>query len=246
MTDLVEEFKNLQGSSKTNLTQKAYQQIKEAILFAKFKPGEFLSTNSLATILDMSRTPIREALKELAKEGLVEMQPGKEAVVKDISEKDLIEIYELRELLECKAVETAVKYITLDEINNYKKTWVHLYQKIESQEGKPNWEELAKKDNELHYFIISKSENNRLKEFMKNLSQHHLRYQLLAAKSIGNPKETVEQHVKIIEAFENVIKENPGLTEKDYYADRQARIEGLKELMGSHILAAREAAQRIL
>jgi DNA-binding GntR family transcriptional regulator len=71
------------------LSDRAYDAIKQAILSLELQPGEFMSIGSLASQLDVSRTPVREALLLLEKEGLVSLVPHKGAYVSELSVRDV-------------------------------------------------------------------------------------------------------------------------------------------------------------
>jgi DNA-binding GntR family transcriptional regulator len=96
------------------LTDWAYEQIKEAILKIQFAPGTQLQIETLVAELGTSRTPIREALLRLEKDGLVRVVPRVGFFVKEFTYRDLEELYEVRELLESRAVKNAVSNL-LDE-----------------------------------------------------------------------------------------------------------------------------------
>ncbi len=197
MASLSSRMEELRSKGKSNLARTAYLQLKEDIVFAKFKPGEYISENMLATVLEMSRTPVREALKELAFENLVELMPGRGAVVKDISLKDLKEIFELRRVLECFAAETAVDNLTDAEIGELEQTWLHFQDQVR-QEREIEWETVSRYDNALHELLIDRCNNSHLKNFMSVLSQQILRYQLMTAMALGDVKDTIRQHLEII------------------------------------------------
>ncbi len=198
MSNLVSRLEGLRLKSKHNLARAAYEQIKEAIIYAKFKPGDSLSENMLARVLGMSRTPVREALKELAREDLVEILPGRGVFVKDISLKELKDIYEMRAVLECLAVKTAIANISDDEIAGMKKSWVSILER----QGKVAWEQISNLDNMFHRMIIDKSDNVSLREIMGLVNQKILRYQFLSAQARGAVEDTVRQHLDIIELIE--------------------------------------------
>jgi DNA-binding GntR family transcriptional regulator len=212
-------------SKKHNLAKSAYRQIKEAIIYARFRPRDALSENMLAGALGMSRTPVREALKELANEGLVEILPGRGAFVRPISLKDLCEIYELRQILESEAIKTAVHNISDAEILKQEKVWLSHLNGIKRGE-EISWESISLHDNQLHNLIIHNCDNNRLKAVMEVLNDHNLRYQLVAAKALGFPEETIRQHLEII----NLIKNR--------------EIKKLPDVLQSHIELAKEIIMR--
>ena len=75
--------------------------IKAQILDSHYSPGSLLSEGQLAADLDISRTPIREALRQLATNGLVEILPKRGVLVTRLTLQDVVEVYQLREQLEC-------------------------------------------------------------------------------------------------------------------------------------------------
>ena len=96
--------------------QKAYERIHGRILSGDLKPGALLSEATLAKDLGVSRTPVGEALRELASVGLVTQLPRFGTIVRRIGRGEIIELYELREALEPYAVALAVRRITPDDI----------------------------------------------------------------------------------------------------------------------------------
>lgn len=207
MTELSNRVKMLRREKKElSLSEVAYEQIKEAIVLAKFKPGEFISENMMATALEMSRTPVREALRELTYENLVEIIPGRGAVVKDISLKELKEIFALRQVLESFAVEDAVDRITGDEIAELEEIWQGFYEQVQ-QRKKIEPEIISECDHQLHNMIIRKCDNTYLHSFMDILSQQIRRYQLLVTIAHGDMADTIRQHLEIIDLLKARDKE---------------------------------------
>ena len=106
------------------LPQKIATILRDAIIQGKFKPGERLIQDELATLLGVSRMPIREAFKQLQAEGYVTLEPHKGAVVKSYSVQELDEIYLLRSKLEPLAVRVSLKSIdqqTIEQLEAYQK-----------------------------------------------------------------------------------------------------------------------------
>lgn len=90
----------------SNLTSLAYGSIKQYILEGKLDEGARLTEEFLATTLGISKSPIREALNRLETEGLIRIEPRRGAYLKDISTKDVNDLYGLREALETYVVRT--------------------------------------------------------------------------------------------------------------------------------------------
>src|SRR5689334_9971359 len=95
---------------KRSLADDVVDRLRDAILHGSFKPGEPLREEQLAAMLDVSRGPVREALVQLEREGLVLMRRHRGATVARLSRGDLEEVYSLRLALERLATQRAVQY----------------------------------------------------------------------------------------------------------------------------------------
>jgi len=93
-----------------------YEVLREAILSGAFPPGERLRQEALATAIGVSRVPVREALLKLDAEGLVDFSTHKGAVVQTLSHAEIVEIYELRDLLETHALRKSMERMTPERI----------------------------------------------------------------------------------------------------------------------------------
>src|SRR4030043_728654 len=98
-----------------------YENLKKRIINHSLKSGEPLNESVLTKELGISKTPIREALQQLEKEGFVENIPGKGSFVSRISVQDIREIFEIREILECEAIKRAALKSDPDKIESIKK-----------------------------------------------------------------------------------------------------------------------------
>ncbi|QVL36064.1 GntR family transcriptional regulator [Aminirod propionatiphilus] len=184
------------------LSVKAYEWIKEAILKNRFHEGEPLSENRLAQELDISRTPVREVLRQLEREGFVRLVPGKGAFVAEISLEDVKEIYEIRVHLEPLAARSAVHRITEGEIDELQTGWKALLEKIEAGETAP-WGELNDLDGRFHSLIVARTANGRLRQILETFFSQIQRFQLLSACSLADARNSVGQHLEILEALRN-------------------------------------------
>jgi DNA-binding GntR family transcriptional regulator len=96
--------------------QTAYEQIRRAIVEGRYRPGQRLIEQRIAEEFALSRTPVREALRWLEAEGLVRSEPNRGAVVREITFRDITDMYGLRARLEAYAAELACTRITPTEI----------------------------------------------------------------------------------------------------------------------------------
>ena len=114
---------NINTTEYLPLRDVVFNTLRDAILTGKLVPGERLMENQLAEKLGVSRTPVREALRMLELENLVELVPRKGAQVLDMTEKDIVNILEIRSALEGLATSLACKKMTkecLQQLKNMK------------------------------------------------------------------------------------------------------------------------------
>ena len=95
-----------------DLSSKAYEILQEKILRREFRGGDKLSVHRLAEMLDVSRTPVKDALNRLANEQFVKIFPRRGTYVVPITEQTIKEVFEIREILEVWAARTGVGRIT--------------------------------------------------------------------------------------------------------------------------------------
>lgn len=183
----------VKGNRKPNLSERAYEQIKDALCKGKIAAGDILSESQLAEELDMSRTPVREALRILASEGWVEIRRGIGAYVKAPSSKDMEDLYEVRCLLETLAIKTSVFNISNQEINSLETRF-----RACLNSSPPDPRQFSDLDWELHELIVERCQNNYLKTILRNNYSSMKQYQLLSFEALNDIKESTLQHLNIL------------------------------------------------
>lgn len=138
--------------------QLAYDRIKEMILAGELKTGEPIVERKLCEALGVSRTPIRAAFTDLAKEGLVDVVEGRGVFVSRIRFEDMIEVYDIREALECMSIKLLTERITKEEL-------AHLEEIVERMKSLSGSEFMAL-DMELHTTMALYSKNKRLAQYV--------------------------------------------------------------------------------
>ena len=94
------------------LREIVYEELKREILVGEIAPGTRMMEIELADEMGVSRTPVREAIRKLEKEGLVTIEPRKGAYASDVSIKDMVDVLEVREDLEAMAAALAAQTVT--------------------------------------------------------------------------------------------------------------------------------------
>ena len=190
------------GSQMSSLAHKAYCSLKESIMTNEFKPGDCLSENALAKALGMSRTPIREAIKVLSSEGLIEIHNGVGAFIKHITVKEIHDIFEVRSALECIAVDSALDRISQEELEEIEKDWLKLY--ADAVAGKQiGYGILSGHDSKLHELIVVKCDNDFLINIIAGIKMKIARFQKISATALGNELNTISQHLELIKIMKS-------------------------------------------
>lgn len=197
---------------KKNLSQIAYLELKKDIYKNKIKPGDCLSENLIAEELNMSRTPVREALRILESEDLIEIKDGIGIYVKTISFKDIKDIFEVRRALETLALKTSINRVTDEEIINLEKKFTNLL--IQYENGiDVVMDRFVAIDWELDELIVKKSNNDYIISIMGDIKAKIIRYQYMSYEALNDVQESTAQHLKILSLMkeknlEELIKVN--------------------------------------
>lgn len=149
---------------------RVYQQLREGILEGRYVGGVRLGEIDLAESLGVSRTPVREALRRLGSEGLVEITPHRGARVVQWTAQDLIEIYQLRALLEGFGAATAAERMDSDDIDRLEKLCEDM-EEVTRPGLRGDLERLTVLNSEFHSTILRSSGSNRLAILVQSLVQ---------------------------------------------------------------------------
>lgn len=187
-----------------------FNTIREAIIIGELKPGERLMEVQLAEKMGVSRTPVREAIRKLELEGLVEMIPRKGAHVAEVSVKDIMDVLEVRASLDGLATALAATRITADEVKDLK----HVYSQFVNYVEKENVNGSIKKDVEFHDIIYKASRNEKLISISSNLREQVQRFRVIYLKGFGNPGDIIREHDQIIQS---IVAKNPELAQNVAY-----------------------------
>ena len=178
-----------------------FNTLRQAILVGELKPGERLMEIHLADRLGVSRTPIREAIHKLEREGLVTIIPRRGAEVSQITEKSMNDVLEVRRALDALCVELACDRITEDGLKNLKAACDNFEQCVRTGDSK----KIAQADVALHDIIVQATGNQRLIQLVNNLSEQMYRYRFEYIKDSSQHKTLVEEH-RII--YQSIVRKD--------------------------------------
>ncbi len=190
---------NINSNEYLPLRDVVFNTLRDAILTGKLEPGERLMENQLAEKLGVSRTPIREALRMLELENLVELTPRKGAQVLDMSEKDVVNVLEIREVLEGLATQLACKKMTNELLQELKQAEQEMEQSVQQE----NIEKMVNADERFHDVIFLSTENEKLIQIFNNLKTQLYRYRMAHVKLDSGMENIIMQHKALLTAIEN-------------------------------------------
>jgi DNA-binding GntR family transcriptional regulator len=216
-------MKKMKNSSKSKKTI-VYEQLKRRIITHTLKPGDPLNESALSKELKTSKTPIREAMQQLEKEGFIDNVPGKGSFASRISFQDIRELFEIRELLECEVIKRATLKNAPDKVEGIKKKF-----ETESNEDK-NARDHFKAGDRIHTFIFESFGNKRLLEYYKRLQEHIIRMRLNFFSELHQERseQSYREHLEIMDAL---IAQDPQRAEKAMRDHLRNSVEYLKKVI---------------
>lgn len=173
----------------------AYHAVMEAIRRGDYVPGARLREEEVGARLDLSRTPVREALRRLEAEGIVEHRPRAGAVVRQLSHAELVELYEMRVVLERTAAELAARHGTAAEFD----TLAALNRQIAEERSNPA--QAAAINQAFHRGLYLASRNRFLLDAARGLNNALLLLGPTTFTDVARVDTVVAQHAAILEAL---------------------------------------------
>lgn len=179
-------------------TDSAYDYIKEKIINGEYPPMSDLSEDKLQKDLNISRTPVREAILRLEKEDFVYVYPRKGTIVTDLTQ-DLIEdIYEVRLLIEPKMVSSTMHLVDKSWLTDIRRRFTEPDPELKGEHLRRYYIEL---DTELHSRIMAGCPNRYMRRLMKNIYDQNQRLRIACSRADAEDDRTTEEHVAIVDAL---------------------------------------------
>lgn len=190
--------KNEKKSGGQTYKEQAYQQIKDAILFNRFRIGAIYSQESICKELGISKTPLREALLELQTDGYVTFCRGRGVLIQPVSYEKARDILESRILMEPLCAQLAAQRATEEDLAAMKQLLTSLQEGLPSEDG----QRLYRIDHGFHRAVIRTAHNEMLYRFLDVVLDHYLRFEV---KSVYNnsidAQKVYREHQKVYEAI---------------------------------------------
>lgn len=199
MTGLSGQEEMMEGYQENSLRGNVFRSIRDGILNGKYKEHEELREVALGKELGVSRTPVREALRQLELEGLVTIIPNKGAYVTGITEKDIDDIYEMRFMLEGLCARWATKHITEEQLDELDE--IIFLSEFHARRENSSAEQIAELDGRFHKVLYEASQSRMLSHV---LTDFH-RYSRMSGKSSRaadeRARKSIREHKLILRAI---------------------------------------------
>ncbi len=185
------------SADKYSLSAKVFEQLQEDILSGKYKKNEELKEKNLGEIYGVSRTPVREALRQLELEGLVSMIPNKGARVVGFSPEDIHDIYEIRSMLEGLCAKWAARKATPDMIAELEEI-IYL---TDFHTEKGHAKQVYEMDNKFHEKLYEAGGSKVLAHLLKDYHRYVQRVRKASLKSQERSVKSTAEHGAIVGAI---------------------------------------------
>jgi len=204
-------IQNATKNEPISLSEQVYKKVRMAIIKGEIPDGSRLVESTLARELNMSRTPVRDALQRLVQEGLVTPVPRIGYLVEEMSEEDIEDLFATRMIIEQLAAQWALTKITALEIERIEKNILKTDEVLRTGAT----EKMIDLDREFHNLVCKASRSKRLYQISKTLSDHTLKFRIACIHIPEIASRAREGHYRIFRAIRS--KDNKQVEEAVQY-----------------------------
>ncbi len=194
-----QKHKKMKHDTSLSYTKQAYEILKERIMRLQLRPGELLMVQPLSREMGFSRTPVREALIRLESDGFVEEADGKKFRVSDLTLQDILEIHEIREMIELHAVRSVAENRTAKWIDTLSGYTASMAVSAEARDHVAFFQ----MDMAFHGQLITYCNNKTLEGFVSQLNEKIQRIRHLTTLVYHRLEDTLEEHDAILLSVKN-------------------------------------------
>ena len=217
-------------SRSADSVDKVYEKIKSLAIDYHFRPGERINEMELSTQLGVSRTPVREALNRLAKDGFMNLVPNRGFYSRDLTPEGVRELYEVRMVIEQATFHFACLRATDEEIAATTEIWEDVSLHQTQQRTAKDWARIAEIDERFHMEIARISKNLRLYEMLDSLNSLSRFFRRIDLETPVRRNNAYEEHVEIIAALRlRDVEKGVRLVEQHISLSAEHAIEVTKE-----------------
>lgn len=187
----------MEDNEKFSLRNRVLQRLREDIITGKFQQGEELRETAVGEAYGVSRTPVREALRQLELEGLITVIPNKGACVEGVSAKDVLDIYEIRSRLEGLCARWATQNISGEQMDRMDEA-VYM---AEFHYRRSHFDKMAEIDSSFHEIMYEASGSRRLQHILSDFHQYIYPVRKMSMAANNRGQASIGEHRQIVEAI---------------------------------------------
>lgn len=220
---MVEHYENQKESAdKYSLRGRVFTRLREDILSGKYKEMDELKEIVIGQELGVSRTPVREALRQLELEGLVSIIPNKGAYVTGISDKDIEDIFVIRSYLEGLCAAWSCAHITKEQLDDLEEIVYLANFHVE----KEHFDQVVELDNRFHELLYEACGSRILSHVLSDYHHYARRARTVNLSEKARAKHSIGEHAAIVEAIK---RGDPGAAERFAYAHIEESIKRMHQ-----------------
>ncbi len=186
------------GSKSLSTVERIHAAIREMTINYEFRPNASLNESELAARLNVSRTPLREALSRLVTEGLLQFYPNRGFFPRDLDDREVLDLYEVRSVLEGLAYELACERAGDDGIRQLRRYWESCRENYDTLSS----QKLALRDEEFHVRLAKLSGNAQLLSMLESINARIRFIRVINLEILGKREPLYDEHLGIVAALE--------------------------------------------
>ncbi|VAX08989.1 Transcriptional regulator, GntR family [hydrothermal vent metagenome] len=185
----------------TSLRDEVYDLLRRRILNRNYLPGYRFDLSTLETQLGISRTPLKEAMQRLERDGLVEIRPRRGTFVTRLDPSDVAEGFDVRQILECAAAKIVAQKVTDEEIAKFQAIHDEMTMLLESDDYQAIVQDYIELDSQLHHYLVELTQNKRLQAVYQHIDTHLQIARVRQKFSSSDSSQTQKEHEAMIVAL---------------------------------------------
>ncbi len=187
----------------TSLRDEVYDLLRRRILNNNYLPGYRFDLSTLETQLGISRTPLKEAMQRLERDGLVEIRPRRGTFVTRLDPSDVAEGFDVRHILECAAAKIVAQKATDEEIAKFQAIHDEMNALLENGDYQTIVQDYIELDSRLHHYLVELTQNKRLQAVYQHVDTHLQIVRVRQKFSTPDSRQTQKEHEAMIVALKN-------------------------------------------
>jgi DNA-binding GntR family transcriptional regulator len=213
----------MKAIQKKTLHEEIANNLREMIMSGELREGDKIKENEFCELMDISKTPLREALRVLSAEGLIRLIPNRGSYVTTPTFKEIKEMFDVMSVLEGVCARTAAEKMSNIDYEKLKKIHLQLEENFRLKDQK----RYIRNNNKYHSFVQELAGNKTLNQIVNGLRQKILLYRYKSLNLSGRFEQSIQEHRDLLEAFRKRDAEKAELLMKSHMKKQSEALEKL-------------------